>query len=177
MEPTYISVDGERVPIYWKTPYNHDTNAEAKRTELICTDESRAQQHLANEVDINTIVGRFLKTGTMPQIPMPPRYEDWDDAFDFQSSMNLIAAGKASFAALPAEVRDAFHNDPARFINTIDHWSQEPDQAKREKNLETMRALNLAVPPGPKADDTTLGDVLRAIKEQGTPRELPAPKP
>lgn len=173
MTPSYVNEDGEILPISFKTPFNHNTNQESRRTALYCKDESLAQQHLKEEVDINTIVGRFLKSGTMPQIPLPPSYEDFDEVFDFQTAMNLIAAGKASFGAMDAEVRDAFHNDPARFVRQVDAWLGESDPELREKNLEYMRALNLAVPKGPKADDTTLGDLLRAIKEQGTSQAPP----
>lgn len=173
-----VTEDGEILadipaPIYWKTPYNHDTLAEAKRTALYCTDESKAQQHLANEVDINTIVDRFLKSGTMPQIPLPPTYEEWDEVFDFQTALNKINEGKNAFGMLPAEIRDAFHNDPARFVNQIDTWRNEADPEQREKNYEVMRAMQLALPKGPIADQTTLGDVLKAIKEQGAPKAPP----
>lgn len=173
---TRITEDGERVPFEWKTPYNHDTNLEAMRTAHYSKEPTLTQQHGKEEADINTIVSRFMKTGLMPQIPLPPTYADYDEVFDFQTAMNAVAAGKASFAKLPADVRDVFRNDPQRFVSQVDAWLAETDPKKREANLETMRALNLAVPPGPIADKTTLGDVLAAIKEQGTPKEPPAPK-
>lgn len=160
---------------FWKTPFNHDTDAEALRVGLVCLDPSLAQQHAKDETDINVIVDRFLKTGTVPQIPVPPTYEEFAEVFDFQTAMNIIAAGKHSFSQLPAEVRDAFRNDPGRFVGQVDAWLAEEDPKKRASNLETMRALNLAVEPGPIADRTTLGDVLKAIKEQGAHQAPPDP--
>lgn len=177
-----LTADGEIInePLAhptWKTPFNHDTEAEAKRTALYCLDPTLAQQHGKEEADINTIVDRFLTTGLVPQIPVPPTYEQFDEVFDFQTAMNLIAAGKASFMAMPAEIRNAFHNSPELFVNTIDDWLSEKDTNQRNKNLEVMRAMNLAVPAGPPADTTTLGEVLAAIKEQGTPKPAPAGTP
>lgn len=163
-------------PVLWKTPYNHDVDAEATRTALFCLDVTKTQQHGKEEADINTIVDRFLKTGSLPQVAIPPNYEDFDEVFDFQTAMNAVAAAKASFNAMDATVRDAFRNDPHRFVAQIDAWLNEPDPAERERNLALMRAMNLAVPKGEPADRTTLGDVLAAIKEQGTPKEPPAPK-
>lgn len=168
---------GEITPFEWKTPYNHSVEAEATRTALFCKDPTLTQQHGKEEADINTIVDRFLKTGLMPQIPVPPTYQDFEDTFDFQTAMNVVAAGKASFNQLPADIRDAFHNSPERFVDTVDQFLAEPDPTKREKNLEVLRAMNLAVPAGPPADKTTLGDVLKAIKEQGTPKAPPVPEP
>lgn len=175
MQPTYLTDDGERVT-GWKTPFNHNTEHEAHRTALFCKDETKTQQHGKEEADINVIVSRFLKTGVMPQIPLPPQFEDFGEEFNFQDAMNTIAAAKFSFAQLPADQREAFGNDPITFVKTIDSMLMETDDRKRERNLEILRAMNMAVTPGPIADQTTLGDVLAAIKEQGTPKEPPALK-
>lgn len=166
---------GQMVPFEWKTPNNHNVNDEAKRTALYCRDATLTQQNGKEEADINTIVNRFLKTGLVPQVPVPPTYQQFDDVFDFQTAMNVVAAGKASFEKMPADIRDAFHNNPQLFVETIDTWLAEPNSEIREKNLELLRAMNLAVPAGPPADKTTLGDVLKAIKEQGTSKVPPAP--
>lgn len=172
----YLTPDGEFLPLIWKTPYNHDTTAEAQRTATVNNEPTLAQQHSVEETDINTIVRNFTRTGVLPQAALPPSYQDFDEVFDFQTAMNLVTQAKRSFEALDADVRDAFRNNPQLFVAQVDDWLKEEDQAKREQNLEILRAMNLAVPKGPVADRTTLGDVLRAIKEQGTPKEPPAPK-
>ena len=41
---------------------------------------------------------------------------DFEETFDFQSSMNVIRAAEEAFNAMPAEVRDRFQNDPGRFL-------------------------------------------------------------
>lgn len=172
----YLDRNGELIETgapFWKTPNNHDTVAEAHKTALFCNDPSMTQQHGKEEADINTIVNRFLKTGLLPEIKIPPNYADFDDVFDFQSAMNQVAAAKNSFNALDAEVRDAFGNDPQRFVSTVNAMLEETDAEKREKNLGILRAMRLAVPKGEPVDKTTLGDVLKAIKEQGTPKEPP----
>lgn len=179
MQPNYLTAEGEIIqrPIFWKTPFNHDTLAEAIRTGTENNEPTLAQQHGKEEADINTIVDRFLKTGTLPQVAVPPTFGDFDGEFDFQTAMNIVAAGKASFMALPAEIRDAFHNNPERFVATVNAMLEEPDEKAREANLATLRAMNLAVEPGPIADKTTLGDVLAAIKEQTAKGDSPAPEP
>lgn len=179
MKPgTFLTPDGEIKEVFLKTPFNHDTDAEAERTGLICNDPSKAQQHMKEEADINTIVRRFGLTGQLPNARLPPTLDQFaEDIDDFQTAMNMVAAAKQSFMAMSAEVRDAFHHDPNRFVVTVDAMLGEANPEKRESNLELLRAMGLAVPPGPKADTTTLGDLLAAIKSQGTPGGSPAPIP
>lgn len=174
----YLTTDGEFLPLVWKTPYNHDTNAVARETALYCKDPSLAQQHQEQEANINNIVERFGITGKLPEIPLPPLLDEFQDIFDFQSAMNAMAAAKQSFQALAPEVRDAFHNDPHRFVSQVDAMLQETDPAEKNRNLGILRGWGLAVQPGPVPDRTTLGDVLKAIKEQGgTPGGTPTPTP
>ena len=37
-----------------------------------------------------------------------PQFVDFEETFDFQSSMNVIRAAEEAFNAMPAEVRDRF---------------------------------------------------------------------
>lgn len=133
---------GEIKTPFFKTPYNHDTTAEALQTALTCKDPSLAQQHMRDETDINTIVDRFLKTGNLPQIPVPPSYENFGEIFDFQSAMNTIKAATDSFMALPANVRGTFGHDPAKFVAYVDHCLETGD-------LDPLRDMGLAVPKAP----------------------------
>ena len=111
----------------FQNPYNHDTDAESNRTGLACADPSKAQQSAKEETDINTIVDRFLKTGALPPVRVPPTYSDFAEVFDFQSAMNTVNAAKESFLALPAGVRNSFGNDPAKFVAYVDHCIETGD--------------------------------------------------
>lgn len=171
----YLNTDtGELLDFEWRTPYSHDNDQVSRDTGLTCKDPSLAQQHEKEAADINTIVRNFGVTGTLPQIPLPPALDDFADIFDFQSAMNVQAQARASFMALPAEVREAFYNDPHNFVSQIDAMLTEKDPDQRERNLRDLRLLGLAVEPGPKADKTTLGDILSVLKERST---APEPSP
>lgn len=174
-----LTADGEIVdipPPFFKTPYNHDTLADAKLGALICKDPTLCQQHEAEQADINTIAKNFGLTGKLPIIDLPPSLDRFGEIFDFQDAMNVMTAAKNSFMQMPAEIRAAFQNDPNNFVATVDAMTAEQDPARLENNLAALRAMGLAVQPGPVADKTTLGDVLKAIKEQGAPKASPAPK-
>lgn len=117
----------------------YDADAVSDETGLFCPEPTLAQQHQAEEADINTIVKRFGVTGQLPVVPMPPLSADFDDVFDFHAAQNLIAQANQSFMALPAEARARFGNDPGRFVAYV-------DDALESGNLEELRKMGLAVP-------------------------------
>lgn len=145
-----ITTDGEIVDTlceecptpFFKTPWNYNRDAESHRTGLECADPSKAQQHQAEEADINTIVRRFNVTGQLPQIPLPPRLEEFGEIFDFQSAMNTMAAAKAAFAALPAQIRASFNNDPHAYVGYV-------DAALEAGDLDQLRKWGVALPGAP----------------------------
>jgi len=77
----YITADGEitELNLVFKTPYNHDTLAEALRTAQVNDEPSKTQQHFKDEADINEIMRRWLKTGEIKEIPLPPQYGDFTE--------------------------------------------------------------------------------------------------
>ncbi|WNK13075.1 MAG: internal scaffolding protein [Microvirus sp.] len=105
-------------------------------TALVCLDKSLTQQSGRDEADINVIVERYVRTGVVPQIAMPPLGEDFDEVFDFRSAMDTVLEAKRSFDALPANVRYKFKNDPAEFV----------DFCEDRDNLPMLRKWGLAVP-------------------------------
>lgn len=94
---------------------------------------SRTIQSGKEETDVNTIVRRFAVTGMLPQVRDAPTYQDFADTFDFQSAMNVVRRGEAAFAALPADVRKRFGNDPGEFLTFMHD----------EKNIPEARILGL----------------------------------
>lgn len=118
---------------------DYDADSVSLETGLECKDPSLAQQHQAEEADINVIVKRFGVTGQLPVVPYPPLLDDFDQVFDFQTAQNLIVKARESFMQLPADVRFNFNNDPARFVTFV-------DDALESGNIEELRKMGLAVP-------------------------------
>lgn len=90
-----------------------------KRVTLTFTEPSMTKQAPANEVDINQIMDRYLKTGELPS-PRPAQYGDATEIPDFETAMQIVIAGQNAFEALPAKLRERFGNDPAQFLAFID---------------------------------------------------------
>lgn len=123
-----------------------DHDLESELTGLECKDPSRAIQSARDEVDINTIVRRFGLTGQLPTDLVVPRYEDFENVYDFHTAMNVVAEAKEAFLKMPADVRKRFGNDPQEFV----------EFASDVANVDEMRKLGLAVPkdmePVPKVE-------------------------
>lgn len=119
---------------FLRTPYNYDTEAASDESGLKCEDKSLAQQHLAEDADINNIVATFTRTGQLPVHNLPPLQQDFSDrVYSFQDALDLVVQAREAFQAMPAEVRNRFENDPGRFV----------DFCSDERNRDEMRKLGL----------------------------------
>lgn len=149
-KPAMLDTDtGELTPInttykdtianYWKTPYNHDTVAEAERTGTECKDPSKTQQHFKDQQDINQIVDRFSKTGELPLIPNPLQYGDLTTLDDYHTLETKLAETRALFYRLTPAIRASYRNDPGAWLE---------DVATRTNNgdFEPLAAMGLEVP-------------------------------
>jgi len=125
--------------------------------DLVCEDPSLTDQSQADDADINTIMRRYEKTGTLPDYGQSPMYGDFADMPDFMEAQEILRRGTEAFAALPSRVRAEFENDPAQFVA----YASDPG------NVDQMRLWGLAKPldepkapeapptgePGPKAGE------------------------
>lgn len=110
--------------------------------------ESKTQQHFAEEVDINTIVKRFGLTGQLPDVVRVPRYGDFTGITDYHSAMNAVRQAEEGFMELPAELRARFQNDPQLLMEFMED----------DANLEEARKLGLVNP----APEVTRDEVVAA---------------
>jgi len=107
------------VKVVLRSAYNFDRKANSDASGLACQEASRTVQSHKEECDINTIVRRFGVTGQLPASVRAPLFADFVEATDFQTSMNAIASAREAFDAMPAAVRDRFHNDPHEFVQFV----------------------------------------------------------
>lgn len=77
---------------------------------------SPVQQHLKDEVDINTIVKRFGITHQVPAGVPGGIFGDFTDVSDYESAVAKIERAQEGFLTLPADVRERFGNDPGKLV-------------------------------------------------------------
>lgn len=83
------------------------------------TEPSLAKQSMAAECDINVIMARYQRTGVVPQI-IGGAYEDVSHVTSYHDAWNIILEAQDMFMRLPAQVRKAFDNDPAKLLAAIE---------------------------------------------------------
>lgn len=93
---------------------------EHKRVGFCSGDVIMTKQSHKAECDINNILAQYKRTGIITHVRNAQgRYEDLPDDVDFQSALEIVSSSTAAFERLPAVVRDAFGNDPGRFLASL----------------------------------------------------------
>ncbi len=82
-------------------------------------DDGRTKQSFRDETDINKILKRAQKTGTISHLQQfEGRYGDFTN-FDFFDAQLKLAAGREIFDALPSEIRNEFNQSQGDFFKYV----------------------------------------------------------
>lgn len=104
--------------------------------------DGRTQRHFKDEVDINSIVRRFMRTGVLgdPFVSSKgdPIYGDVSEPVTLAEALRVQIAASEAFESLPASVRKRFGNDPMELLAFVSD----------RNNLAEARELGLVEPEG-----------------------------
>lgn len=103
-------------------PEFHTYYAPAEKKGIDFSDApSMTEQHHSQELDINRIVNKALRTGAIEPSLMRTfgKYADVTSAGDFLEANIKYRKGVEAFEALPSVVRERFHNNPAELLDFI----------------------------------------------------------
>lgn len=108
-----------------------------------CTaQEGRTVQADAGAADINLLLKRSLQQGVLPAQLSAGMYADVSGISDFRSALESVRRGEEAFMSLDADVRSAFENDPAQFVEAFQ--SEEGRARLRELKVLPPTAEELA---------------------------------
>lgn len=112
-----------------------DENGEPEVTKTVQSEKERTE--------VNNIIRRYNKTGLIDHVAKGvAQYGDFTEINEYQENLNMIIKAEASFAALPAEVRKKFDNDPGQFFE----FATDP---KNRDSLVEMGLAHVKTPPEP----------------------------
>ena len=140
-------------------------------------DRSLTKQSFKDECDINKILKRAQKAGTLSHLEQYQGvYGDFAD-FDFLEAQINLTKGREVFDALPSELRSEFHNSPAEFFNYVNDPANADDLRRKLPALAEPGRQNLDVsgksPPGdarePQATETTPTEAPTASEPPAAP--------
>lgn len=98
------------------------------------TRPGRTKQEFKNDCDVNQILQRFTRTGTVPGTFVRPQFLDCTSVPDLQQSLHIMKDAENAFLRLPATVRKHFDNNALEFVN----FALNPD------NVEQLREWGIA---------------------------------
>ncbi len=133
--------------------------------------DGRTKQSFKDECDINKIMARAEKAGTISHLQkFEGVYADYSD-YDFFEATQKLTRGREVFDALPAELRREFGQSPAAFFAFVN------DPANAEDLLEKLPAL--AAPgqqlPDVKPPDADTEAARAAASEPASENPTPTP--
>lgn len=118
------------------SPIFHTAYTPRRKTTFKTRGPSKTKQHFKNDCDINVIIKKHRDQGILPQmIRQNPIYGDFSSVPTFQNALNTVIKAQQQFEALPANIRERFHNDPEKFL----------EFATNASNAEEMVRLGLAI--------------------------------
>lgn len=81
------------------------------------TGESRTQQHLSEETEINNIIAYHDRTGLIKNVQQGiANYGDYSEVNEYRESLDLIRQADEDFLALPSGIRRQFNNNAGDFF-------------------------------------------------------------
>lgn len=102
----------------------------------------RTKQSFAEETNINSIMRRWHKLGTVTHLAgSPPTFGDFEDSSSYQDALNSLISADQAFAALSAEIRARMGNDPGTLMDFL------ADPANEEESIQ----LGLRPKPDPES--------------------------
>lgn len=124
---------------------------------IVFTQPSMTQQHQKDEVDVNNIMRRYVKTGVIDHVNRNQPFYGDVPAHTYHEAIEQVRKADEMFLELPSAVRKFFDNDPAQFLAFV----QDP------ANKEDLYTMGLA--------DRPLPSTLVQPSGQDEPGEAPAP--
>lgn len=117
---------------------------------------SMTKQSEAEACDINNIMKRYQATGLLPDlIERQPMYGDFSTVQTFHEAQGIVAQAREQFEALPAEMRDRFQNDPAKFLEFVENPKNEDELVKMGLATAKPQPEHKAPDKQPPAPDST----------------------
>ncbi|AGT39920.1 portal protein [Marine gokushovirus] len=90
---------------------------ERERVQTKSVGESLTQQHFAHEADVRNIIKQYDKTGLIANVQKGvARYGDYSEVNEYREALDLVNEANATFAELPAELREMFQNNAGTFL-------------------------------------------------------------
>ncbi len=120
-----------------------------RRIRIKLDEKSKVEQSHKKEVNINTLVKKYQKTGLLPHRLVKPTYGDFIGVTDYHEAQNRLIQAEKEFMMLPSEIRNRFKNDPGLLLAFVNA----PENAEEAAKMGLIE-MPVRVPEEPKESTT-----------------------
>ncbi len=139
--------------------------------------DGRTKQSFKDETDINKILQRAQKTGTISHLTKHQgRYADFSE-FDYFENLRKLTEGRQIFDDLPSEIRNEFNQNPAEFFKYVNDPANKDDLMKKLPGLAAPGRQNLDVRGNIPADEQAALEAAEEPKPEPEPELTPENPP
>lgn len=103
---------------------------------------SRVDRSFAADADINVIVSRFLKTGVLPSLAVPPQFGDMTLIPRGTDALMAVRNAQQSFERLPLELQKELGHNIANF----EPWLVDPKNRERAIQYGFLKPSEVSKP-------------------------------
>ncbi len=129
------------------------------RVQIDCSKGGRVKPSFRDEVDVNEIMRKYQRTGTIEHITdKTPMYGDFTNVVDYKTATDLVITAKDAFMELPADLRSSFGHDPQQLLVFLEEGNSV------EERLDDIRA------------DTRENDPAKTVPDTRPDPETPEPE-
>lgn len=146
----------------------------SRRVRQRCGGVEHTKQSMRDSCDINNIMGRYLRSGTVDHLAVHGGSYGFASSATFKDAMNVVRKAEEMFETLDSGLRKRFGNSPAAFLDYV----QARDADGQLSNLREMRSLGLALPekaPEPLPRFVMVDEAGKPIVAPGAPGGARAP--
>ncbi len=93
--------------------------------------KGRTKQTFAKESDINNIMKKFQRSGTVTHLAKHSAQYGDVTSVDLHEALNTITQAQSMFNDLPSEVRNEFDQDPGKFLDFVQDPANAGDLAEK----------------------------------------------
>lgn len=140
----------------------------------VASTKTKTIQSEKHSSDINNIMAKAYKTGTLPVLMNRKEVEPLPGCQTYQDALNKVVHAQQEFERLPAEVRIKFDNDPANLLSAVEA-SEKNEGIKKELQMLGIVEKSVAPPVPAEQSGAAANGGAATAKQSDAPDPTSAP--
>ena len=140
-------------------------------------DDGRTKQAFKDETDINKLLARAQKAGTLSHLQKHGAFYGDFANFDFEEAQFALARARSIFEELPSELRREFHHNPGEFFKFVNDPANADDLPRVLPGLAAPGRQVVLGKPGSVKPPPAVEPPAEPVASSEAPQEPISPDP